>query len=184
MNFGIHISMALLAAVAAVAPAKAGFGQRVNSASGQPAASADAKTDQQVVVRELDDPHSGERWILVPALDHSAGPGRWIVDPAMPAGALGRAGSEKGEAIAKPVIRAGDAIRVEEHTALVDATLEALAMGDAVAGASLRVKLKAGGHVVRAIAVGPGRAKLAPGLASGLASGPASGLASGEDEGR
>ena len=160
MNIGMHISMALIAAVAA-APAKAGLGQGTDTAG------VNVKIDQQVVVREVDDPHSGERWILVPALDHPAGPGRWIVDPAMPAGAFGAAESGRGEAAAKTVIRAGDSIRVEEHSAVVDATLEAVAMGNAAEGAPLRVKLKAGGQVVRAIALGPGRARLAPGLASG-----------------
>lgn len=161
MNIGMHISMALLAAVAAAAPEKAGLGQGTDTAAGQPAAGVIVKIDQQVVVREVDDPHSGERWILVPALDHSAGPGRWIARPAAPDGASGPAGPALVKAAAKPVIRAGDGIRVEEHTAFVDATLEALAMGDAAAGATLRVKLKAGGHVVRAVALGPGRAKLA-----------------------
>lgn len=60
------------------------------------------------------------------------------------------------------VIRAGDPIQIEEHTAMVDATLEAVAMGNAATGAALRARLKSGGRVVRAIALGQGRAQLAP----------------------
>jgi hypothetical protein len=59
-----------------------------------------------------------------------------------------------------PVIRAGDRLIVEEHTAVVDAVLEARALNPAAAGAPLDVRLTMGGNVVRVVAVGPGRAAL------------------------
>jgi flagella basal body P-ring formation protein FlgA len=59
-----------------------------------------------------------------------------------------------------PVIRAGDRLTVEEHTAVVDAVLEARALAAAAMGAALDVRLTIGGRVVRAVALGPGRAAL------------------------
>jgi flagella basal body P-ring formation protein FlgA len=57
-----------------------------------------------------------------------------------------------------PVIRSGDRLIVEEHTARVDAVLEARAMNPAAVGGALDVRLTIGGVVVRAVALGPGRA--------------------------
>jgi hypothetical protein len=58
------------------------------------------------------------------------------------------------------IIRTGDRVRVEEHTPVVDADLESVALGPAIAGASLNVRLRIGGRVVRAVAVAPGRAQI------------------------
>ena len=63
---------------------------------------------------------------------------------------------------ARPAIHAGDALTVEEHTALVDARLEAIALGPAVEGAYFRVRLKIGGRVVRVEAVSAGHAVFGP----------------------
>ena len=51
---------------------------------------------------------------------------------------------------------------VEEHTAVVDARLEAVALGPAAIGSPFEVRLKIGGKVVRVVALAPGRAALAP----------------------
>ena len=61
-----------------------------------------------------------------------------------------------------PMIRSGDALIVAEHTAVVDARLEATSLGPAVAGAEFPARLRIGGKVVRVIALAPGRAELAP----------------------
>lgn len=61
-----------------------------------------------------------------------------------------------------PVIRTGDRLIVEENTALVEARLEAVALGPAQPGSSFNVRLVAGGKIVRAVALGPGRAAFAP----------------------
>jgi flagella basal body P-ring formation protein FlgA len=58
----------------------------------------------------------------------------------------------------QPVIRAGERLIVEESTAVVDARLEAVALGPAAIGSPLNVKLAIGGKVVRAVALAPGRA--------------------------
>jgi predicted secreted protein len=60
------------------------------------------------------------------------------------------------------VIHTGDALILEENTALVEARLEAVALGPAVSGLAFNVRLKIGGNVVRAVALGPGRAAFAP----------------------
>jgi hypothetical protein len=60
----------------------------------------------------------------------------------------------------RPVIRAGDRLIVEEHTALVDAVLEARALTPAAPGSAFDARLTVGGRVVRAVALGPGRAAL------------------------
>jgi hypothetical protein len=59
-----------------------------------------------------------------------------------------------------PVIRVGDRLIVEEHTAVVDAVLEARALNPAAVGAPLDVRLTIGGNVVRVVALGSGRAAL------------------------
>ena len=60
------------------------------------------------------------------------------------------------------MIRTGDALLVEEHSAVVDTRLEAVALESATKGARFKARLKIGGKVVRAVAISPGRADLAP----------------------
>lgn len=118
------------------------------------------------IVREIDDPHTGSRWLLERDESRPGGPGRLVL-----AGGSARSreqsraqSAEPGRvsAAAVPVIRAGDRLIVEENTPLVEARFEAIALSPASAGAPLRVRLAIGGHVVRGIAVAAGRAKLAP----------------------
>jgi hypothetical protein len=61
-----------------------------------------------------------------------------------------------------PIVRAGDQLTIEEHTRVADAYLEAIALGPASVGSVLNVRLKVGGRVVRALALGPGRAAFEP----------------------
>jgi flagella basal body P-ring formation protein FlgA len=49
---------------------------------------------------------------------------------------------------------------VEEHTPIVEAHLEAVALGSAAVGEEFDVRLRVGGKVLRAVALGPGRAEL------------------------
>ncbi len=80
------------------------------------------------------------------------------------AGAAAEAGAAcdpANEARLRPVIRAGDRLIVEEHTAVVDAALEAVRLNPAALGSTFKVRLKIGGKVLRAVALGPGRAALA-----------------------
>jgi hypothetical protein len=58
------------------------------------------------------------------------------------------------------VTHAGDTVIVEEHTAVVDSRLEAVALGSAARGGEFQARLKIGGAVIRAIALDAGRASL------------------------
>jgi hypothetical protein len=109
------------------------------------------------IVREIDDPQTGHRWLLVRDTKHPGGPGLLLL-----AGAVGP-DAEKPlpkEGPSPPVIRSGDRVVVEQNTAVVEARLEAVALGAAAAGAPFKARLKIGGRVVRAVAAGPGRAVL------------------------
>jgi hypothetical protein len=126
------------------------------------------------VMREIIDGATGDRWLLVRDAAHSGGPGRMVRvargdedsrresknEPAQP-GTQSAAHAAPGPVTA-PAIRAGDAVMVEEHSPVVDARLEATALGSAEAGAELEARLKMGGKTVRVKALGPGRAELVP----------------------
>jgi hypothetical protein len=130
--------------------------------AGQPAAGE--------VIREIDDPHNGDHWLLMRDLVHPAGPGRLvrISGIGLQTRNSGPGGVQPKTALAVeqtkflPVIHTGDVLIVEENTALVEARLEAVALSPAVSGLAFNVRLKIGGNVVRAVALGPGRAAFAP----------------------
>jgi len=118
------------------------------------------------VVRVIDDPHSGERWLLLRNLTTPAGPGRMVLESNRQ-GEMGQSQPRVGVSGTRPisippVIRAGDRLVVEEDSARVEVRLEAVALGPAASGSNLDVRLKIGGKVVRAVALGPGRAAFAP----------------------
>jgi hypothetical protein len=77
----------------------------------------------------------------------------WAHDPARRDGRNG-----VGERAAAPVIHSGDALVLEESTPLVEARLEARALGPAICGGEFNARLAVGGKVVRAVALGKGRA--------------------------
>jgi hypothetical protein len=115
------------------------------------------------LVREIDDPNSGTRWLLVRDKANPGGPGR--LEPARQGrdpGTIERQVQGPSVAGNRPVsiIRAGDKLIVEEHSAITDAYLEGVALGAAGTGSPLNVRLSIGGRIVRAVAVAPGRAAL------------------------
>jgi len=107
------------------------------------------------IVREIGDPHTGDRWLLLRDSRHPGGPGLLLLVAAVRTGP--RQGAQ-GAQTPVPLIHAGDRVTVEEHTAVVDAHLEAVAMGPALLGSEFNVRLTMGGTVARAIALAPGRA--------------------------
>ncbi len=115
------------------------------------------------ILGEIDDPHTGVRWLLMRDAENAGGPGRLVRTGHAGSDARGGTrGDAPGAARLRPLIHAGDALIVEEHTAIVDAWLEAVALGAAAAGAECRARLKIGGRVVRVVALAAGRAELAP----------------------
>jgi hypothetical protein len=127
------------------------------------------------VVREIDDRATGDRWVLVRDVANPGGPGRMlrvaggdgdsgekIAGAGLHSSAQSAAHAAAAPPVAPPMICAGDRVMVEEHSAVVDARLEATAMGSAGMGAEFQARLKIGGKMVRVIALGPGRAELAP----------------------
>jgi hypothetical protein len=115
------------------------------------------------IVREIDDPGNGDRWLLMRNGSHPAGPGLLKLVSAVGAGRTDPSRARQTTPAADtppPVIRAGDRVVVEENTAVVEAHLEAVAMSPAWAGSAFDVRLSIGGRMVRAVAQGPGRAVL------------------------
>ncbi len=113
------------------------------------------------VFKEIDDPNSGQRWLLVEDPGHPGGPGRLISLRSDEAKAKPGKNAVR-VAKANPVIHAGEAVQVEEHTGVVDASLQAVALSSAIPGEMLRVRLRIGGRVVKARALAAGRAALEP----------------------
>jgi len=113
------------------------------------------------ILREIDDPHSGARWLLLMDAHHPGGPGRLVLADAM-GNTLSpsRRDGKKAEDHIQPVIHAGEKLILEEHSPVVDARLDAIALNPAAVGGMLRVRLVIGGSVVRALAVAPGCAIL------------------------
>lgn len=107
------------------------------------------------VLREIDDPANGCRWLLERDAQHPGGPGRMVLVAGMATGLRESAATQ----LPVPVIRAGDPLLLEAHTATMDAELEAVALAPAAVGSELEVRLKIGGRVLRAAAVAPGRAE-------------------------
>lgn len=115
------------------------------------------------ILREIDDPATGDRWLLVRDAAHPAAPARLVLAARQSGQDLfpeeRKANRPAPSTVAEqPVIRAGDLLTVEEHTAVVDTRLEAVALGPAPKGAILRARLKIGGRIVRVEAVSRGHA--------------------------
>ena len=110
---------------------------------------------QARIVRDIPDPATGEHWLLVADPAHPGGPGRLVI-----AERGGESGQSSTEELAV-VIHPGDKVVVEEHTAAVEALLEAVALEPAAAGSGLNVRLKIGSKIVRVVAIAPGRVALA-----------------------
>ena len=142
-------------------------------ACGQTAAAGSPPLEERpgVAIREIDDSATGDRWLLVRDIANPAGPGRMV---RIETGKADLTGGVEGEparkgtqspaaAPVRPVIHAGDVVIVEEHTSVIDARLEAVALGSAAVGAEFKARLKIGGKVLRVVALAAGRAEMTPG---------------------
>lgn len=117
------------------------------------------------VVREIDDPSNGDRWLLLRDASHPGGPGRLVLTARRESGQRRPESAGAQPAVVRasvvPVIHAGELLVVEENTAIASARLEAVALAPAEIGAEFAARLRMGGKVVRAVALGPGRAAFA-----------------------
>lgn len=143
--------------------------------------------ESPAIVREIDDPQSGVRWLLMRDANHPGGPGVLVRAGSTETAVLTKTSRSPEAAIEPPrkerevaetvgeptrvglgrikpansqippVIRAGDSLILEENSAVVEARLEATALGPAAIGSPLAVRLKIGGKVVQAVALGSGR---------------------------
>jgi hypothetical protein len=107
------------------------------------------------MIREIDDPDNGDRWLLVRDASHPQGPGLMLL---VSSARVVAAHSAPTTEMPAPIIRIGDRVVVEENTAIVNARIEGAAMAPASAGLAFNVRLSIGGQVVRAVAIAPGRA--------------------------
>jgi len=174
---GLQTEMRCVGALLVLAFASGASGQAdVHSAAGtetgaRPPASlgVPVRARSAQVVRAIEDAATGSRWVLVRDGRYPGGPGHLILvgslqsrdvrnesGPALVSGA-----AESYPTLPLPVIRAGDRLIVEENTPVVEARLQALALGAAAAGSAFPARLEIGGKVVRVVALGPGRAALA-----------------------
>jgi hypothetical protein len=116
-------------------------------------------------VRILDDPGTGRRWLLVQQVARPEAP---ALLPQMPdnhscsklplEGSEGRSPTTANQNPARRVIHPGDFVILSEYTPVSDALLEAIALQPAAIGQALTVRLKSGGHLLRAVATSPGHA--------------------------
>ncbi len=134
-----------LSRIAALALAVPQLGQRVTA--GQRAQSATAG--------EIRDPSTGAVWMLMRNTDYPGGPGRLVL--------VEQGSDSTSEAAPKTLlIHAGDRIVVEEHSAVADARLTAIALTSAAKGETLRARMTIGGGVVMVRAVATANAEYDP----------------------
>lgn len=111
------------------------------------------------VLREMVDPSTGDRWLLLRDTGSPAGPGRLVLAPQSGSLAGKSVGAgDRGRPV-RLVIRSGDRVIVEAHSRIADARFEAVALGPAAAGEHVFVRLEIGGSEVEVVARAAGRAE-------------------------
>jgi hypothetical protein len=113
--------------------------------------------------RVIRDPHTSMCWLLERNPARRSGPGRMVLLGEQEAldlesARIAKKVAEMKKEKASPVIRSGDRVVVEENSVAVEARLEAVALASAIEGAEFRVRLAIGGHILRVVAIAPGRA--------------------------
>jgi hypothetical protein len=136
------------------------------------ARAANSRETNPIAVRILRDPVmvASSCWLLERDPIHPEGPGRWLQVPIRETGdAIPFDGDSADLALgvvadhARPIIRGGDQLMIEENSKLVDARLQAVALQSASTGEIFAVRLRSTGKLVRAVAMAPGRAEFAQG---------------------
>lgn len=139
------------------------FGQSTEGANGSAAALPGFGGQ---LYREIVDPSTGDRWLLLRDASRPGGPGRLILAGNVKStsgmgGSVPPAGIRPASTQMAVVIQNGDSLVVERDTPLLRERLEAIAMGPAAVGELFEVRLKIGGRRFRAVALGAGRAAFA-----------------------
>lgn len=165
MRFCLHLRIAALLIFAASAITAASQASPASSSElrANSKANATATPGTQLpgeIFGEIDDQQTGARWLLTRDRTHPGGPGKLVLLQGRNSDARLLGNANANAALTAPVIHAGDALVVEEHTAVVDARLEAVALGAAAEGGELKARLQIGGKVVLVMAIAAGRAEL------------------------
>jgi len=123
-------------------------------------------THECTIIREIDDPTTGQHWLLIRDRAHPGGPLGLILQGSIQElnknGARVTGATDEAIVALHPVIRAGDRVTVEQSNANADLRVEGIALSPATPGATLQVRLKYSGTVVQTVAIGQGRAMLSP----------------------
>jgi len=174
MRKGLQIGLGgLLASLGAAGAANGQVGVRGASAGVEPGAGVmvtlAGRIDAHAIpadrmIRWIEDRSLGNRWLLCRDPEHPGGPGRLLLIASnwregVSSGRSGVVSATTAEA--RPVIRSGDRLVVEENSAVAQARLTAVALESAAAGSAFHARLEIGGRVLRAVAIAAGRAVFA-----------------------
>jgi hypothetical protein len=118
-------------------------------------------------LRIIDDQGTGRRWLLVRQFDRPEAPALLLqmslnqsCSQLLIADSAWRSPTAH-QKLSLPIIRPGDSVILSEDSEISDARLEAIALQPAATGQVLMVRLKLGGHLLRAVATAPGSALIA-----------------------
>jgi hypothetical protein len=172
LGIGSVLEMLLVAAAASGQPFPSQAPVRIDPGPAATLTSAgliDPRTvSAERIIRFIDDRSLGNRWLLCRDPEHPGGPGRLLLIASNwregVSGGIGRLTPGMPAvppATARPVIRSGDRLVIEEDSAVARARLAAVALESAVAGSGFHARLEIGGKVVRAVAVSAGTAVFA-----------------------
>jgi len=109
------------------------------------------------ILREIDDPWDGSRWLLRSGSNHPGGPGSLtqVAD-----GIAEPAGKKQQAARVQPVIRAGERLIVTENSKIAMSRLQAVALEVGAIGSEIKVRLLIGGNVIRVTVTGTNEASM------------------------
>lgn len=118
-------------------------------------------------LRTTDDLSTGSQWVLTRDPVHPEAPGRWCksVGKRMGPHLETHNGPRDPHMVlgSRPaVVHSGDRLLVVDHSAVVEARFDAVALNAAIVEGELYARLRFSGKIVRVVALGPGRATLAP----------------------
>ena len=125
-----------------------------------------SETGRFLAIRVIVDPHTHAQWLVERDSARPFRPARIrLITPAevCPFTRSGHEAFRPFSSLRAAVIHAGEQVEVIEHTATVEARLEAIALSEAAVGETILVRLKANKRTVRGISLGSGFVALSPG---------------------